>query len=100
MMKEILDAAFKRAEENGDFDDLPGAGKPIKKSSLTTDPFAHVYSESGAMTPVQSMQGKIDAARKRLRETDDPAERRVIETELAMLETRKAIEMETFKRYT
>lgn len=99
MSDKLVELAFKRALENGDLDDLPGAGKPIDPSSLTTDPFAHVYSESGAMTPVGSLQRQIEAARARLALETDAEKRRLIETEIAALETRKAVEMETFKRH-
>jgi hypothetical protein len=45
------------------------------------------------------MQSRITEARKRLNEATDPAQRRAIQTEISSLETRKAIEMETWKRY-
>ena len=95
----LVELAFKRAQENGELDDLPGTGKPIKPSSLTTDPFAHVYRESGTMTPNGSLQRQIKAARERLARETDAGRRRLIETELAQLETRTAVEMESFKRY-
>jgi DnaJ-like protein len=100
MFNNLLDEAFERAQENGDFEDLPGAGKPIARSALTTDPFAHVYSESDFMTPVGAIQRKIDDAQKRLAATTDPDQRKAIQAELSSLDTRKAVEMETFNRYT
>ena len=100
MFESLIDKAFKRAQDNGDLDDLPGAGKPFKKSSLNADPFAHVFAESGAMTPFGVLQASIDKTRARLAETKNPEERRAIQTEIATLETRKAIEMETWKRYS
>lgn len=100
MFDTLLDAAFKRAQENGDFDNLPGAGKPIAKSSLNADPFAHSFEESGAMTPFGVLQRRIDTARADLAQTTDPAARRALQTEISALETRKAIEMETWKRYS
>ncbi|SMY06787.1 DnaJ family domain-containing protein [Flavimaricola marinus] len=100
MFETLIDKAFKRAEENGELDDLPGKGKPIEKSSLNADPFAHVYAESGNMTPFGAINAQISDAHKRLAETTDPAQRRAIQTELSELETRKAIEMETWKRYS
>jgi len=96
----LLDSAFQRAQENGDFDDLPGAGKPLAPSNLTRDPFAHVYGESEIMTPFGALQRQIDEGRKRLATVTDPAQRQAIQREIAALETRKAVEMETFKRYT
>lgn len=99
MFETLIDKAFKRAQENGDLDGLPGAGKPIKQSVLTADPFAHTFAESGAMTPFGVLKGQIENARKRLAEAEDPEQRRAIQTEISQLETRKAIEMETWKRY-
>lgn len=99
MFNLLVDAAFKRAQDNGDLENLPGAGKPIPPSSLNSDPFAHVYGESGAMAPFADMQNRITEAGKRLSEATDPAQRRAIQTEISSLETRKAIEMETWKRY-
>lgn len=100
MFESFIDQAFRRAQENGDLDDLPGTGQPIKPSSLTADPFAHVFAESGAMTPFGMMQARIDDARKRLAQATDPEQRRALQSEIAALETRKAIEMETWKRYS
>lgn len=100
MFKELLDNAFNRAKENGDFDDLPGSGKPIEPSKLNTDPFAKAYGESEAMTPFGIMQRKTNEARERLAAETDPDKRKAIQTEISMLETRKAIEMETWRRYS
>ncbi|WP_274575293.1 DnaJ family domain-containing protein [Mameliella sp. AT18] len=100
MFESFIDQAFRRAQENGDLDDLPGTGKPIEPSSLTADPFAHTFAESGAMTPFGMLQVRIDEARKRLAEASDSEQRRAIQSEISALETRKAIEMEAWKRYS
>ncbi|WP_422029855.1 DnaJ family domain-containing protein [Roseovarius sp.] len=99
MFNALIENAFRRAQENGDLDDLPGAGKPIAESSLNADPFAHVYAESGAMTPFSELRRKIEAARARLAAASDPEERRAIQTEISGLEMRRAVEMETWTRY-
>lgn len=96
----LLDIAFRQALENGDLDDLPGAGKPLDPASLNTDPFAHVYREAEVMTPFGALQRQIDVARTRLTAEADSARRRAIQAEISALETRKAIEMETFRRYS
>ena len=99
MFTSLLDAAFQRALDNGDLDDLPGAGKPIDPGTLGTHPFAHVYRESDVMTPIGVIQRDIDAARARLAAATDPDVRRAIQAELAALDTRRTIEMELFRRY-
>lgn len=99
MFNSLIETAFRQAQENGDLDNLPGAGKPIAKSSLTSDPFAHVYAESGAMTPFSEIRRKIEAARVRLAKATEPEARQAIQAEISALETRKAVEMETWKRY-
>ena len=100
MIGTLVEMAFKRALEKGEIDDLPGAGKPIEKNTLTADPFAHIYRESGTMTPVAALQGQINDARKRLATETDADRRRAIQTEISLLETRKSVEMETVKRYS
>ncbi|MEQ8899228.1 MAG: DUF1992 domain-containing protein [Roseovarius sp.] len=99
MFNSLIESAFRRAQENGDLDDLPGAGKPIAKSSLTADPFAHVYAESGAMMPWPELQRRIEAARARLADVTEAEARKAIQAEISALETRKAIEIETWTRY-
>lgn len=71
-----------------------------KKSSLNRDPFAHVFAESGAMLPFCVLKERIKEAHAQLAETRDPDEVRAIQTEISKLETRKSIEMETWKRYS
>ncbi|MEP5155006.1 DnaJ family domain-containing protein [Planktotalea sp.] len=98
-LKSLVDDAFKRAQENGDFDNLTGAGKPLDKEKLTNDPFARAYSESDMMTPFGVLQKKIDGLRARLAVETDPDARRALQTEIAALDTRKAVEMETCKQH-
>lgn len=61
-----IDKAFKRAQDNGDLGELPGAGKPLKQHNLTADPFAHALAESGAMTPFGVLIVRVESARARL----------------------------------
>lgn len=70
MFDVLIDAAMKRARENGDFDNLPGEGKPINPSSLTADPFAKVFGD-GVMTPLGALQNQIDALHKELNNLTD-----------------------------
>ena len=99
MFPTLVDAAFKRAQDNGDLDDLPGAGRPIDPSALTADPFAHVYRESGAQTPLSAVREKIDNARQRLCGAPGPAERRAAQREIATLEAQLGVEMEALGRH-
>lgn len=96
----LVENAVERARKAGDLDDLPGAGRPIEPSSLTADPFAHVYAESGAMHPLSAMRRRIEEARAELREAVDPQARRALKTKIALLETQLAAEAEAFRRYT
>ncbi|WP_281984169.1 DUF1992 domain-containing protein [Thalassorhabdomicrobium marinisediminis] len=100
MFKSLIDRAFGKAQSEGALEDLPGQGKPIEPASLNSDPFAHVYKESGVMSPFGHFQREIDALRHELAEVSEPQARRKLQTRIAELETRKAIEMETWKRYS
>lgn len=98
MFDDLIDAMMKRARENGDFDNLPGQGKPLDPAKLKADPFAKVYGD-GVMTPLGEIQRDIDAARAKLSGVRDPDARRQLQETIAKLETKKAIEMETWKQF-
>jgi hypothetical protein len=95
----LVENAVERSRRNGDLDDLRGAGRPIEKSSLTTDPFAHVYLESGAMHPVAALKARIAEARAELDKTTDPETRPALRARIAQLETQSAVEAEIFRRH-
>ncbi|MEO1637909.1 MAG: DUF1992 domain-containing protein [Pseudomonadota bacterium] len=96
----LIDQIVENAERRGDFDDLPGAGKPLPHLD---DPknavLARMMKEADAKSPVMILRQQILATQAKLQDLTDPATRRAIETELSELHMKLAIEMEAFRKY-
>ncbi|MGR3500677.1 MAG: DnaJ family domain-containing protein [Limimaricola soesokkakensis] len=89
-----------KAEREGAFDDLPGAGKPIPDLHTPGDAVLdRLMRESGAKPQAVTLKAQVTEARARLAETTGEAERRDAMRALADLEMRLSIEMETLRRY-
>ncbi|MCZ4262499.1 DUF1992 domain-containing protein [Limimaricola sp. G21655-S1] len=89
-----------KAEREGAFDDLPGAGKPIPDLHAPGDAVLdRLMRESGAKPQAVTLRAQVAEARTRLAETTGEAERRDAMQALADLEMRLSIEMETLRRY-
>lgn len=85
----LVENAIESARRDGDLDDLRGAKRPIEKSNLTTDPFAHVYLESGAMNPVATLKAKIAEAQAKLDKATDPETRHALQTKIDRRKSRQ-----------
>lgn len=87
---DLINARIAKAEAEGAFDALPGAGKPLPPSE--GDPEAammtRVLKENGAVPEAVTLTREIAALREAYRETADRTDRRRIATEIALLEVR------------
>ena len=96
----LVNNAFRDAEANGAFDNLPGAGKPIADLQLPQNAVVdRMLKESKAKPAVVLFKEKILASQKRLKTLTDPAERKAEMRVLADLQTRLAIEKEAWARF-
>ena len=96
LIDQIVGAAAKR----GDFDDLPGAGKPLPAVENPQDAvLARVMKEADATSPVVILRKQILAAQEALQGVTDPDERKAKMQIIADLHTQLAIEMEAFRKY-
>ena len=89
----LVNARIAEAEEQGAFDNLPGAGKPLPRED---DPegafFARMLKRNGAVPPVVILLRDIEAKRAELLEEADRDRRRSLIADLAVLEERLARE--------
>lgn len=96
----LIDSYMKRAEETGAFDNLPGAGKPLK---LDEDPkdalLKKVHAEHKVKPPIVVMKEEIAAGYARLKTLTDEAERKAEMKKLADLQMRLSMELESFRRF-
>ena len=96
----LIDQIVQNAEKRGDFDDLPGAGKPL---AHLDDPqnavLNRMMQEAEAKSPVVVLRRQIIAAQEKLKALTDPTDRKAEQLRLSELHTKLAIEMEAFRKY-
>jgi hypothetical protein len=97
---QLIERALAEAQARGELDNLPGMGRPIEPSTLSTDLFAKTLTESGAMHPIAALARQIRELQSRLVDTAEPDARRAIQKEIADLQTRQALEMEQLRRFS
>lgn len=86
---DLINARIRKAEEEGAFDNLPGAGKPLPPCD---DPenavFNRILKDNGAVPEFVSLSRELAKLRETLLETADRSERRRIMQEVSLLEAR------------
>ena len=97
---QLIERAFAEAQVRGEFDNLPGMGRPIEPSTLSADVFAKTLAESGAVHPIAAIARQIRELQSRLADTAEPEVRRAIQKQIADLQTRQAVEMEQLRRFS
>ena len=99
-LSSLIDQIVQNAEKRGDFDDLPGAGKPL---TGLDDPLNavlnRIMSEADAKSPVVILRQQILASQERLKSLTDETARKDEMLLLSELHTKLAIEMEAFRKY-
>ncbi len=99
-LDDLINKMMAGAAARGDFDDLPGAGKPL---DLTGDPknplLNRMMTEAQAKPPAVTLKTQISDAQAHLKTLTDPAERKSQMKVIADLQTRLAIEMEALRKY-
>ena len=85
-------AKVAEAEANGEFDNLPGAGKPLPRED---DPenalLRRVMQENNAVPPFIALGRELEKLREELRATTDQVARKDIMKEMSMMEAKIAI---------
>lgn len=99
-LSSLIDQIIQNAEKRGEFDDLPGAGKPLVHLD---DPqnavLARMMKEADAKSPVVILRRQILEAQEKLKVLTDETERKAQQLRLSELHTKLAIEMEAFRKY-
>ncbi len=97
---DLIGQAIAKAEKEGAFDNLPGAGKPIPDLHTLGDAVLdRLMRESGAKPQAVTLQAKIAESRARLAKLTGENARKEEMRVLADLEMRLSIEMEAMRRY-
>lgn len=96
----LIDQIVQNAERRGDFDNLPGAGKPLPHLDDPQNAVLNrMMKEADAKSPVVVLRRQIIASQDRLKALTDEVARKAEMLVLSELHTKLAIEMEAFRKY-
>ena len=91
-----------KAQAEGQFEDLKGAGKPLSPQLPGDAAVAagfRIMAEAGVLPREMALKKQAAELRARLAGLTDPAERKAVLVELADIEMRRAIEEEARRKY-
>ena len=95
----LIDQAIAKAEAEGQFDNLPGAGKPLDVSGDPLDALnARIRREEGVKAPIAVLRDQIAMARAAV-DAAPVADLQARMKDLADLELKLALEIEAVKRF-
>ena len=96
---DLITAKIKAAEEAGEFDNLPGSGKPLPKVEDPENALLHrLMKENGASPEFVSLSRELAALREELRRTGDRTKKREIMKEMSMMDAKIELAKRAWKR--
>ncbi|MGR3616463.1 MAG: DnaJ family domain-containing protein [Paracoccaceae bacterium] len=94
---DLINARIRDAESEGAFDDLPGAGLPLRK---VDDPekelINRVLRENGATPEFVSLSRELERLRAELRDTGDRTKRQDIMKEMSLMDAKIELARKNF----
>lgn len=89
---DLINARIREAEAAGEFDNLPGAGKPLPECEDPENALINrLMRENGAVPEFVSLSRELARLREELRETGDRTRRGEILKEMSMMDARIAM---------
>ncbi|UWQ90142.1 DUF1992 domain-containing protein [Rhodobacteraceae bacterium M382] len=89
---DLIDARIKRAQEDGAFDDLPGAGKPLPQvEDPENEVINRILRDNGAVPEFVILSRELARLRSELRDADDRTRRADILREMSMMDAKIAL---------
>jgi hypothetical protein len=86
---DLVNARIQKAEEEGAFDNLPGAGKPLRKvEDPENEMINRLVRESGGQPEFVTLSRELERLRAELRETGDRTRRTEIMKDMSMMDAR------------
>lgn len=96
---DLINQKIAQAEAEGDFDNLPGAGKPLPDCDDPQNALLNrLIRENGAVPEFVSLSRELAKLREQLRDCADRTERRTIMQDMSMMEARIELSKRDFKR--
>lgn len=86
---DLINARIRKAEAEGAFDNLEGAGKPLPRvDDPENEMINRILKENGAVPEFVSLSRELAKLREELRETGDRTRRREIIQDMSMMDAR------------
>lgn len=96
---DLINARIKSAEEQGDFDNLPGSGKPLPRvEDPENEMINRIIRENGAVPEFVSLSRELERLREELRETGDRTRRREILKDMSMMDARIELARKAYRK--
>ncbi len=86
---DLINARIRKAEAEGDFDNLQGAGKPLPLHDNSEDAVMNrILKDNGAVPEFVSLSRELSRLREELLETADRTDRKRLIADMSMIEAR------------
>ncbi len=86
---DLINARVRKAEEDGAFDNLKGAGKPLPQNDNSQDAVMNrILKDNGAVPEFVSLSRELARLRDALLETTDRTERKRLIADMSLMEAR------------
>ena len=96
---DLINAKIRKAEADGAFDNLEGAGKPLPKQDDPDNAVLHrILKDNGAVPEFVSLSRELARLRAELSETGDRTRRRQIVQDMSMLEAKIEISRRDWRK--
>ena len=96
---DLITAKIQAAEADGEFDNLPGAGKPLPKVDDPENALLNrLIKESGGTPEFVTLSRELDRLRKELAQTGDRTKRREIMKEMSMMDVKIDLARRAFRK--
>jgi hypothetical protein len=100
LFSSIVERMVRKSMNEGDFDNLPNAGKPLKLDHMAKDPtMATLLKNYNAKPPAVILNQQIREGNAHLQTLTDEAERKAQMKVLADLQMRYAMQIEAYNKY-
>ena len=95
---DLINQKIREAEEEGAFDNLEGAGKPLPQVDDPENALINrLIKENGAVPEFVSLSRELARLREELREADDRTRRQDILKEMSMMEAKIALARKNYR---
>lgn len=98
-LEDLIDARIRAAQAEGDFDNLPGQGKPLPKEDDPENALVNrLIKENGAVPEFVSLSRELAKLRAELAETGDRTRRHEILKDMSLMDARIAMARKAYTR--